>query len=200
MQKATKNILKNLKQNESAISTFLGALVVLVAGVLLYNYFTSTSPKPEINQESETVAMAGEVELMEESEGTFVPKGLPTTHTVAAGDHLWAISQTYYGNGYNWVDIVEVNQITDPGLIEVGTQLTIPSAPLRYTKDVAMTTAADSLLEATSYTVQKGDHLWSIATRAYADGYQWARIFEANRNLVSNPNVIEVGTELVLPR
>ena len=43
MEERLKQWLKALKFNESTISMLLGGLVVVVVGVLIYNYFTSDS-------------------------------------------------------------------------------------------------------------------------------------------------------------
>lgn len=48
-------------------------------------------------------------------------------------------------------------------------------------------------------TVGPGESLWDIATRALGDGHQYLRIYEANRDRISDPNVIEPGWELTLP-
>src|SRR5690606_17503673 len=49
-----------------------------------------------------------------------------------------------------------------------------------------------------SYTVVAGDHLWSIAVRAYGDGYRWVDIARANN--IANPNLIYPDQEFTLPR
>lgn len=49
-----------------------------------------------------------------------------------------------------------------------------------------------------TYTVQKGDWLSTIAGRAYGDIMQYQKIAQANG--ISNPDAIEVGTVLKLPR
>jgi nucleoid-associated protein YgaU len=49
-----------------------------------------------------------------------------------------------------------------------------------------------------SYTVAKGDSLWTIAVKEYNDGYKWAEIARANK--LGNPDVIHVGNTLTLPR
>ena len=48
-----------------------------------------------------------------------------------------------------------------------------------------------------TYRVQRGDTLMGIARREYNDAGMWRKIAEANG--LSNPNVIKVGQELVLP-
>ena len=50
-----------------------------------------------------------------------------------------------------------------------------------------------------TYTVQKGDTLYSIARRYYGDGKLWTRIDQANRGKYRSPNTIPVGTVLVIP-
>lgn len=50
-----------------------------------------------------------------------------------------------------------------------------------------------------TYTVQDGDTLSGIAQRAYGNASAWPKIFEANQNVLGNPDVIFPGTEIVLP-
>ena len=49
------------------------------------------------------------------------------------------------------------------------------------------------------HTVQTKDTLYSLARLYYNDNKQWKKIYEANRDQVSNPNVIKVGMKLVIP-
>ena len=49
------------------------------------------------------------------------------------------------------------------------------------------------------YTVQPGDSLWSIAVHFYGTGFKWADIFHANSSQISDPNVINVGQQFVIP-
>jgi nucleoid-associated protein YgaU len=52
----------------------------------------------------------------------------------------------------------------------------------------------------TEYTVKKGDSLSAIAKREYGDMKLWKTIYEANRDVIKNPDLIEVGWKLKLPR
>ena len=50
-----------------------------------------------------------------------------------------------------------------------------------------------------TYTVQSGDCLWNIAARELGSGLRWSEIYELNRDILSDPDRIQVGQELVLP-
>lgn len=187
-----KSFLKKMKLNESTISMILGALVIVVVGALIFNYFRGVS------QESAEEVLPGQIEevkLIEEG-GKLVPKELPTSHKIEAGEHLWAIAEKYYGSGYNWVDIAEENKLSNPDAIKVGQDLTIPRMPVK--EPIVETATSAETIAASQYTVVKGDHLWGIAVRTYGDGYRWVEIAREN-NLV-NPDLIHPGNVLSLPR
>ena len=50
-----------------------------------------------------------------------------------------------------------------------------------------------------TYTVQKGDSLSKIARDKYGDGAKWKAIFEANRDQITNPDLIHPGQVLKIP-
>lgn len=50
-----------------------------------------------------------------------------------------------------------------------------------------------------TYTVKKGDTLWSIATRYYGSGANFPKIVEANKNLIKDPDLIYEGWVLTIP-
>ena len=49
------------------------------------------------------------------------------------------------------------------------------------------------------YTVQSGDTLSKISRQFYGDANQYMKIFEANRNVLQDPNQIKPGQKLVIP-
>jgi nucleoid-associated protein YgaU len=53
--------------------------------------------------------------------------------------------------------------------------------------------------EAKTYTVQAGDTLGKIAQKVYNDASRWREIFEANKETIQNPDLIQVGQELKIP-
>ena len=50
------------------------------------------------------------------------------------------------------------------------------------------------------YEVQKGDSLWKIAKNAYGDGNRHPDIFEANKEVIQNPDLIFPGQMLRIPK
>ena len=50
-----------------------------------------------------------------------------------------------------------------------------------------------------TYEVVQGDCLWKIAEEHLGDGTRWTEIYELNINIISNPSLIYVGQQLVLP-
>ncbi|MCB0210812.1 MAG: LysM peptidoglycan-binding domain-containing protein [Anaerolineae bacterium] len=49
------------------------------------------------------------------------------------------------------------------------------------------------------YTVQSGDSLSRIALQVYGQASLWTIIFEANRDVLSDPSLIRPGQVLVIP-
>ena len=50
-----------------------------------------------------------------------------------------------------------------------------------------------------SHTVEKGDTLSKIAKQYYGEAGKYMQIFEANKNILSDPDKIQVGQTLVIP-
>lgn len=50
-----------------------------------------------------------------------------------------------------------------------------------------------------TYTVQEGDSLSAIAKDRYGDETKWKAILEANRDQISNPDLIHPGQVLTIP-
>jgi len=70
------------------------------------------------------------------------------------------------------------------------------------TTDTSSSTQSE-LVEAkpgNDYVVQPGDNLWSISVATYGTGYNWSKVYEANKEVLgANPNQIEKGTKIALP-
>lgn len=63
---------------------------------------------------------------------------------------------------------------------------------------LANITVADTSVFA-HYTVKGGDTLGKIAKHFYGNASKYPKIFEANKHILKNPDVIHPGQELVIP-
>lgn len=166
---------------ESYISITLGFLVVIVAGLLAFNYFS----KNKLGQQTANQTGSQAEEKMD----------LPTTHTVVEGETLWSIAEKFYNSGYNWITIAEANNLSNPDWVDAGQVLSLPKAET-ITVNGNISATATELPK--TYTIVQGDNLWKVALSQYGDGYVWVKI--AKTNNLSNPDVIHPGNVLTLPR
>lgn len=156
----------------------LGAVVIVVVGVLIANYFKDRK--------------TGSLPLGDENKTETT---LNQTYLVSKGDNLWKIAEKVTGSGYNWVEIAKENNFENPGIIFEGQELKIKVTNnfIAVKEDVQYTSISGA-----TYEVQKGDNLWDIAVRAYGDGYKWSEI--ARENKLVHPDIIHSGNILILPR
>ena len=49
------------------------------------------------------------------------------------------------------------------------------------------------------YTIEKGDSLSKIAEREYGDAQQWRALFEANKEVIEDPDLIYPGQRIRIP-
>ena len=228
----------DLQNNQSYLNLILGGLIIVVLGVLVYNYFNK--PSADLGSSMDT--------QNEQVQGDVAKEDLPGKYTIKEGDTLFTIAQKYYDDGYKYTEIVKANKLDNENQVEVGQVLIIPkletaqssvepsatpktSAEPQASASVAPSVTASpaameqSMMEknqvtpgekgagtggsenatmwgdkitGSTYTVQAGDWLSKIAGRAYGDVMAYQKIAEANK--ITNPDTIEVGTVLQLPR
>jgi nucleoid-associated protein YgaU len=194
-----KKILKFFKLNENTISTVMGGIVVVVIAGMIFNYFRTANLK----------SWQGAL-LTEEEAATTVADDqsdkVIATHKVVKGEDLWHIAEKYYRSGYNYVDIMKENKIAGAGVIVAGQDLRIPKVEAKMitvveAKEavVKVETKMETTIAVGEYTTQKGDSYWKIAVRAYGDGYQWPKIYQANKKIFGNPNLIHTNVKITIP-
>jgi len=66
--------------------------------------------------------------------------------------------------------------------------------------DTELTVAVDDGSESEMYVVESGDTLWAIATATYGDGNRYPEIFEANKPMLTDPDLIFPGQVLRIPQ
>lgn len=172
---------QDTKSNQSKLSMVLGALIILVVGILVFNYFSK-------GRES-----LGPAQQTQQAEGEDVsPQNLPGKYTVKEDDTLFLIAEKYYQDGYKYTDIAKANNLENPDVLEKGQVLEIPKL------ENAIDTEWGPKVTGTTYTVVEGDWLSKIAGRAYGDIFAYDKIAKASS--IQNPDLIEVGMILTIPR
>lgn len=199
-----------IQSNQSRVSLVLGALIVIVVGILVFNYFNK--PQPALGPAQQT-----------ESNQDVSPDKLPGKYTVKEGDTLFTIAEKYYKDGYQYTEIAKANNLTNPDEVTTGQVLELPKLetaqaqasvePSAQPSQVAEaspvstetlgtgggnTTIWGPRIEGNTYTVQDGDWLSTIAARAYGDIMAFDRLAKANN--IANPDHIEPGMVLTIPR
>ena len=77
----------------------------------------------------------------------------------------------------------------------------MPTPDFSNVQSGSSSTAPDSSADSggRTYVVVKGDSLSAIAQREYGDVKEWRRIYEANKDVIKNPDLIYPGQTLRLP-
>lgn len=192
-------IENDLKSNQSKLSMVLGTLIILVVGVLIFNYFSKS--KSDLGPAQQT--------QQQELEQDVTPGQLPGKYTVKDGDTLFLIAEKYYSDGYKFDLIAKTNNLADANVIETDQILEIPKltkealAPAPSPSPELGTGGADTTvwgpkIEGDTYTVVEGDWLSTISARAYGDIFAYQKIASANN--IPNPDYILPGQVLTIPR
>ena len=136
--------------------------------------------------QSQYDARNGEVQAVQSEIDYF--ESLPKTWVVVEGEFLYKISgyEDIYADPLKWPRIYRANKdrIEDPNLIYPEWVLNIP-------RDWPST-----------WTVQEDDFLGKIAWywEVYDDPSQWTRLYEANKDQISDPDILWTGWALRIPR
>jgi nucleoid-associated protein YgaU len=84
-------------------------------------------------------------------------------------------------------------KLVDPNFSDLIADIQSPAAA------AAAASANAPSASARSYTVQAGDSLSKIAKQFYGDANKYMKIFEANKDKLSDPDKIKPGMDLVIP-
>jgi len=86
-------------------------------------------------------------------------------------------------------------KLVDPSFSDLIADIQAPAAAAA----AAAAGGAPSKSAVRTYTVQPGDSLSKISKQFYGDANKYMNIFNANKDKLSNPDQVKVGTELVIP-
>jgi len=188
--KFSRLIKKYFKSTEEIVSMFLGLVIVVVVVGLLFNFIQKR--KGNI-----TVPGLSDIKISEEDFVDEVkPEIVEGSYVVVKNDSLWKIAQEKYNNGFAWTEIAKINNINKPYQLEIGQKLVLPKIEK---KEIVAVEEKGATIAIGEYKVLKNDSLWKIAVRAYGDGYQWTKIWQANRLKLNSPDKLEIGMMLTIP-
>ncbi len=204
-----------VQSNQSRVSYVLGALILIVVVVLLFNYFNKNKSELGSAQNTQT-NQAEDVD----------PDKLPGNYTVKDGDTLFTIAEKYYQDGFKFPEIAKANNMVNVDSIQPGQVITIPklegaqpsSTPAMIEPSPSPSVAPSSTPEPTptpstapadaswgatitqnTYIVVEGDWLSTIAARAYnGDILAYKKLAEVNK--IPNPDLIYPGQVITIPR
>ena len=83
--------------------------------------------------------------------------------------------------------------------VQGGVKSTAPDAPPKADFGNVQSQVGSTADQPASYTVVAGDNLSKIARHFYGSANAWKRIFDANRDQLSDPDRIRVGQVLKIP-
>ena len=94
---------------------------------------------------------------------------------------------------------VNLKEYTDYGTQTVTVKKVQKNGKTQKVASVKKEREKNNAPKAKKYTVKAGDTLWSIAAKYLGSGAKYMQIYEANRKILSNPNIIKAGQELIIP-
>lgn len=128
------------------------------------------------------------------------------TYVIQAGDTLSTIAQRVYGNPNYWYGLQQFNShlIANANLIYPGQLISTPAAAQLPGYGGAVPSPSQpqtgqGLSANTYHTVQSGESLSSIAVFYYGNAAYYSNIYNANRTILSNANLIYTGQVLYIP-
>jgi nucleoid-associated protein YgaU len=84
-------------------------------------------------------------------------------------------------------------KLVDPSFSDLIADIEAPAAA------AAAAAGASSTSAQRTYTVQPGDNLSKISKQFYGDANKYMKIFEANKDKLSDPDKIKAGMDLLIP-
>lgn len=132
-----------------------------------------------------------------------------TEDVIRPGDTFATIAQRHFGDSAKADAIARANPLMSAANLREGRVIRIPRDPANIQGQPVIKTASGQVTPAPApeakpaaaqeYTVQKGDSLAKIARRVYGEERLADMIFQANRDVLTDPAKIRVGQKLKIP-
>lgn len=141
-----------------------------------------------------------------------------TLHRVKRGETLSQIAASHLGNANRHPEIYQANrdELHNPNDLRIGMTLKIPVPPSTLPQNPIQLPVPPSLPEPsapaqpaapaeapdnyTQYTVKRGESLSSIALDTLGDAERYMEIYQANRDLLKDPDTLRLGMTLKIPQ
>lgn len=137
-------------------------------------------------------------------QGTLNYIATPSTIKIKAGDTIKINGLGKYLSGKYYV--VSVKRTIDSGgyshsaeVVRMNFGSSATSSTTSAKKETKKKEPVKPKTEKRTYTVVRGDCLYSIATKFYGNGSKYTLIYNANKDKIKNPSLIDVGQVLVIP-
>jgi nucleoid-associated protein YgaU len=85
-------------------------------------------------------------------------------------------------------------KLVDPSFSDLTAEIDAPAA------QAAAASASGPSSSARTYHVQPGDNLSKISKQFYGDANKYMKIYEANKDKMSDPDHLRAGTDLIIPQ
>ena len=137
-------------------------------------------------------------------------------YTWKTGDTFPALAQRFYGDPSRLATLKRLNEGRSE--VQPGERVLIPifdldavqapATPAVAAKSAPATTGAAAPAPksepapasgARTHTVKEGESLWKIAKQELGSGARWNEIYEANRDVLPNPEAVHTGQKLRVP-
>lgn len=157
------------------------------------------------------------IKSTEEKNEKRIPSASGEEYVIKEGDSFDSIAKAKYGNASFAGLIAEANPGVKATALRVGKHLVLPpksekkaeepvvaaKTPEKIEEPVVKKAEPPAALTVVDnkkvYTVQSGDTLSGISAKVYNTSRHYQKIYEANKDVIDDPNMLTVGSKLVMP-
>ncbi len=210
-------ILDALELGSMYVGTAESGGFLQVSG-LKYTVNTAIPTSVVLDDEGNFVEVSGarrvsDVQVLDSETGEYAAIDPSATYTLASHNYMLKDG----GDGYTMFGEDNVTILQDEVMVDnevlityirdelggvVGQEYADPHGQGRITivnETVEEPSEPEQPADTTTYVVVAGDSLWKIAQQHYGTGTRWDEIYQANRDIIQDPNAIWVGQVLVIP-
>jgi len=188
-------------RRDTQIGIILGVVILVVIGIFLSTRTTVYETKtPDLKLSEEKSVAESEVEEIEEIDINDLikePKTALPKEDIQPVEEL--VEKTPVEPSKDNVTLEGKWEGTKTDSIEPEiSELTPPEAEEEETITVLETKQKDASVKAI-HKVKQNDSLFKISRKYYGDEAKWHKIYEVNRDNMSDPNALYIGQELLIP-